>query len=382
MVDIIGPRKSVNYFLASTVHPSVYDKLINAGCYVVRWNVSSIPGGEAILDELEPESLTIGGGSTMGLRWLTLGYTCGFRNFHLHGLDSSFRIDPKRGKASHAYPDHQDAKTDWITFDGYQTRINFIGQVSDFLGWMGRLQHPDVEPISITVHGDGLLQSKFAEWKRRNPGKHEGREKPKMLTDDFIWPAGDVMGALAIREEVKSMDQFMAHVNNRRLAIQAGGNVGVYPAHLAQYFNHVHTFEPDMQNYICLSKNIDKNIGNVAAYHAALGDRIDTVGMIQAEPDNAGAIRISGEGDVPMRRIDDLKLDACDLIWLDIEGYEELALIGGTDTINRFRPAIIIEENSLPEKHGLNPGGARMWLEDHGYKAVLKIANDCLFLPC
>lgn len=172
MVDIVEADKRVTYFMASTVHPTVFDKVINAGCTVYRWNMSSIPGGEELLAEIEPDSLTIGGGSTMGLRWITLGYTNGFRKFHLHGMDSSFRIDEKRGKASHAYPDHQDAK-DWVNFDGFQTRPNFIGQVADFLGWLDRLKEKDVEPVSVKVYGEGLLQKKFFEWKALNPGAHE-----------------------------------------------------------------------------------------------------------------------------------------------------------------------------------------------------------------
>lgn len=172
MVDIVEADPRVTYFVASCVHPSVYDKLLGAGCTVYRWNSSSIPGGEELLGEIEPDYLIIGGGSTMGLRWLTLGYTLGFRKFHLHGLDSSFRLNHDRGRASHAYPDHQDEK-DWISFDGLPTRPNFIGQVADFIGWMDRLQLRDVEPVSIQVYGDGLLQRKFAEWKARNAGAHE-----------------------------------------------------------------------------------------------------------------------------------------------------------------------------------------------------------------
>ena len=175
MLDIIEADKRVTYFVASTVHPTVFDKLLNAGCTVYRWNMSAIPGGEELLDELEPDHLTIGGGSTMGLRWITLGYINGFRKFNLHGLDSSFRTDHLRGKASHAYPDHQDHK-DWVTFDGFQTRPNFIAQVIDFLGWLDRLKEPSVEPVAIKVFGDGLLQSRFKMWKENNPGAHESSD--------------------------------------------------------------------------------------------------------------------------------------------------------------------------------------------------------------
>lgn len=377
MVDIVEADPRVTYFLASIVHPTVYDKLLNAGCRVYRWNSSSVPGGEEVLDEIEPNALTIGGGSTMGLRWITLGYSIGFRSFHLHGMDSSFRK-----KSSHAYPDHQDAK-DWIGFEGYQTRPNFIGQVADFIGWMDRLQDADVEPVSIKVYGDGLLQSKFKEWKARNPGWHEGGKKPerKLLTDGFVWPASDKWAKAACLTEVKHMDQFLGHVRRRGVAVQAGGNVGVYPVHLAKHFNTVHTFEPDPANYACLSENIKKSSGRIAAYHAALGERDGTCGVLNPDAANAGAVQVSDAGTIPMRMIDSIGLPGCDLIWLDIEGYELNALKGAEKTIARFRPTIIVEEKpDLPVVHGLARLGVREWLEERGYNRTLTLNNDTLYL--
>ncbi len=38
MVDIVHADPRVTYFLASIVHPSVYDKLLDAGCRIYRWN--------------------------------------------------------------------------------------------------------------------------------------------------------------------------------------------------------------------------------------------------------------------------------------------------------------------------------------------------------
>lgn len=381
MRDIIEADPRVTYFVASVVDPSVYDKLVNAGCRIYRWNLSSIPGGEKLLGEIEPDYFLIGGGSTMGLRWIPLGYTLGFRKFHLHGLDSSFRIDPDLGRASHAYADHQDEK-DWINFEGYQTRPNFIGQVVDFIGWMERLKHPDVEPVEVNVLGDGLLQSKWKQWKERNPTAHDGSPKPALITDNFVWPVNDRDGAPSILSDAGHIADFMHHIHERRIAVQAGGNVGVYPAHLAQYFNAVHTFEPDPANYACLAKNIGENDGRIAAHNAALGAVSGTVSTEMFGDHNVGAVRVvEGGGDVEMRRIDDLYLPACDLIWLDIEGYELNALKGAASTIARFRPAVIIEENRLPEMHGLPVTGARDWLMSHGYEERARYGNDHLFKP-
>ena len=383
MADIIAADPRVTYFVATCVHPSVFDKLLDAGCLVYRWHCSSIPGGEELLDEIEPDYLMIGGGSTMGLRWITLGYNIGFRKFHLHGFDSSFR-----GKSSHAYPDHQDAK-DWIHFEGFSTRPNFIGQVVDFIGWMERLKDDDVDPVSIKVYGDGLLQEKFKQWKARNPGWHEGGPKPyrPLITDGFVWPKTDREGRFGALTDVRQMGAFLEHVKSREVVVQAGGNVGVYPAYLAKQFQYVHTFEPDPENYACLIKNIATCEGNIRTYNAALGAEEGVCGVSLEVADNCGTVRINGDGNIPMRTIDAMELPACDLIWLDIEGYELQALKGAEKTVEKFWPAIIIEDARhhnypvpLTEKHGIAPGAATEWLYDHGYIFAFLRGGDRMFL--
>ncbi len=390
MVDIVAADPRVTYFLASIVHPSVYDKLLDAGCVVYRWNITGIPGGDELLREIDPDTAIIGGGSTMGLRWITLGYSMGFRKFHLHGMDSSFRTyhpDGPHGRAgarersSHAYPDHQDAK-EWLSFDGRWTRVNFIAQVHDFLGWLERLKDEDVEPVELKVFGEGLLQDKFAAWKERNPGWHEGAPKPyrPLLTDGFVWPAKDRDGRFGTLADVRQMRRFLEHVKGKQVVVQAGGNAGVYPAYLAQHFEYVHTFEPDPDNYACLVQNIGKVPGNIRAYNAALGEANGTCGLRMNQLGNAGSMAVQGEGDIPVRTIDGLDLPACDLIWLDVEGYEVNVLKGAEKTIERFWPAVIIEQNGLATSYNVPAGAATEWLYEHGYIYALTQDNDRLFL--
>ena len=146
MADIVEKRKDVFYFLASTCHPKLFDKL--EGCQIGLWHPLGMPGIE---DIAEGAKHFIGGGTTMGLRWFNIGYFMGFRDFHAHGLDSSFR-----GNATHAYPDHTDGQGDTI-FMGYRTRLNFLQQVDDFRQTKILLRSMGDEP-SIRLFGEGLLQ--------------------------------------------------------------------------------------------------------------------------------------------------------------------------------------------------------------------------------
>lgn len=147
MADIVEARPDVFYFIGSTCHPKLFDKL--QGCNVGIWHPSGMPG----MNEIEGIDNLIGGGTTMGLRWLTIGYFMGFRDFHAHGLDSSFR-----GEQTHAYPDHTDGAGSLEMF-GYRTRINFIQQVSDWFGTKDMFnQLPDADRPKIRLFGEGLLQ--------------------------------------------------------------------------------------------------------------------------------------------------------------------------------------------------------------------------------
>jgi len=148
VAELITPHPDVTYFVASMCHPSVFDKLKD--CHVVLWHASNGPDCP-ITDLLDPDSVVIGGGTTIGLRWLNLGYVCGFRDFSFHGLDSSYR------ELRHAYEQPSD-QTDKVMAYGYETAIPLTVQVNCFLKMMERMKQPDVDPISVELHGDGLLQ--------------------------------------------------------------------------------------------------------------------------------------------------------------------------------------------------------------------------------
>jgi hypothetical protein len=54
-------------------------------------------------------------------------------------------------------------------------------------------------------------------------------------------------------------------------------------------------------------------------------------------------VHVSGNGLIPTIIIDDLNLPGCDLIQLDIEGYELNALLGAVKTIKKYKPVLCVE---------------------------------------
>ena len=68
---------------------------------------------------------------------------------------------------------------------------------------------------------------------------------------------------------------------------------------------------------------------------------------------------------------------AVDLIQLDIEGTEDMALIGAAVLISDHKPTIVIEEKPLPQ--GGDHLAARRLLESWGYKERARVHRDVIF---
>lgn len=154
LADIIERHPDVFYFLGSTCHPRVFDKL--QGCKIVLWHPLGV---QSVVMADKGARYFIDGGTTMGLRWISLGIFMGFRSFDAHGLDSSFR-----GDRTHAYPDYRDGLLP-MELCGYRTTLNFIQQVEDWRQCRdvyGSL--PDEDRPTIKLFGDGLLQHMDRTW--------------------------------------------------------------------------------------------------------------------------------------------------------------------------------------------------------------------------
>ena len=170
----------------------------------------------------------------------------------------------------------------------------------------------------------------------------------------------------------------------RRVVVQAGAYIGVWPKVLAKHFQTVYAFEPDPVCFSCFAQNTAE-LDNVVRLQAAVGDAPALVDLVRY-PTKAARQHVGGSGVLPTLRIDDLGLDTCDLIYLDTEGKEYRGLRGALDTIRCCRPIIAIEEQDLGERwFGEDPGAAVRMLEDLGYRIVDRQGRrgiDLVFAPC
>ena len=157
---------------------------------------------------------------------------------------------------------------------------------------------------------------------------------------------------------------------NRKLIVQAGGNCGVFPKQYSRLFNTVITFEPDPLHFVCLAYNVPEE--NVFKFQACLGNSTKTCGIDfnqELGVDNWGAKRTVSEGIVPQIILDSLQLNP-DVIHLDIEGYEGIALEGMVETIKRSHPLIVLETNDWGDSYGWPQSKIDEMLFDLGYQIV------------
>jgi FkbM family methyltransferase len=115
-------------------------------------------------------------------------------------------------------------------------------------------------------------------------------------------------------------------------------------------------FEPLKDVFIELEKNVEINSVDVVAYNVAIGNGEEIAGNSQGGMFSAG-----GDLKIKTKRLDDYSFDRVDLLKIDVEGFEHEVLKGAENTINKFKPRIIIETHSsalrmICDKYLLNHG--------------------------
>lgn len=161
----------------------------------------------------------------------------------------------------------------------------------------------------------------------------------------WVWPINDENSWKYQNEFGELPEKLLPYIKNKNIMVQAGGNCGYLLNSFTNHFNVIYTFEPDPVNFYCLNQNISSP--NVIKMQSCLGDKANTVNTQQLirpdRPNDTGGVHVSGEGYIPTIVLDNLNLPGCDLIQLDIEGYELKALNGAIETIKKYKPVLCIE---------------------------------------
>lgn len=177
------------------------------------------------------------------------------------------------------------------------------------------------------------------------------------------------------------IDHALTYDNRRRVVVQAGGHLGLWPSRLSQYYGQVLTFEPDPENWECLRRNV-AGLHNVHVTHGTLGERTGTASLGRKHQSTGGHyVKPAPSGSVPMFTLDSLGLPCLDALFLDVEGYEMAVLQGAAATIARTEPLLVCEENTAGQRYGHTPGDLARYLSQWGYTEVHRFKRDIVFAP-
>lgn len=208
----------------------------------------------------------------------------------------------------------------------------------------------------------------------------EVRDIPVDGETNWTWIKGDT-GAFTgpkIDWETSHKTKYFEYARKFDTIVTAGTNCGLYTRFYAKKFKHVYAFEPEPLAFYCMSINCQYE--NVVKLNAALGHGHGLVGINRARPggdaENVGMNTIAAPSNrfkIPMVTIDSLGLDECDIIQLDVEGFEQNAIIGGIETIKRFNPVIIAER--------FDGVANQKFMQEIGYKLVDVSKMDAIYIP-
>lgn len=137
------------------------------------------------------------------------------------------------------------------------------------------------------------------------------------------------------------------------IAVDIGAHCGTWTTVMAQYFQHVYSFEPNRKVFRNLSANLAlKNLTNVTEHMVGIGDREENLTYkIRSDEGGGNGFADLGKRDenetntciLPVKTLDSFNLQNVKLIKIDVEGFELQVLKGARETIRRCKPALALE---------------------------------------
>lgn len=179
--------------------------------------------------------------------------------------------------------------------------------------------------------------------------------------DRFIGKSLDYYGEWS-ESEINLLEHFLKRGDT---VIDIGANIGTHTVAFANFVGETGTvlaFEPQRLAFQMLCGNIAINcLTNVRCMQQAVGDAPGQTNAPIVNPHeqhNFGAVSLtnnhrSGEV-VDLVSIDSLNLNACNLIKIDVEGMEPGVIKGARETIEKFRPMLFVENNTIDKASATN----------------------------
>ena len=160
-------------------------------------------------------------------------------------------------------------------------------------------------------------------------------------------------------------------MNNWRVCLDIGSNIGQWTRPLSKKFESVICFEPNPHFIECFEKNITEN--NVTLWPYGLSDKEHT-----AHQDFNSTMLQQQDGDIKCRTLDSFGLTNVDFVKIDVDGFEIPLLNGSRKTLTKNNAVINIEMKR--DKRPDIVMECESILKELGYKFVQRTKSDEIWL--
>lgn len=176
-IKMLGlPNRKVEYLIASTIHPMYLDQL--KGYNVKLWHIFA--NDEEAQRVLPRGEWAITGGSSVGLRCMTLARFLGYTDLHIFGMDGSFSND---GTHTTKHPNSPSEKFE-TEYEGvkYLTTPSVLFCAKETWKELDQMQD-----VKATFYGEGLVQAMAKNYKP-NYGKQGliAFNRPELISKEYI----------------------------------------------------------------------------------------------------------------------------------------------------------------------------------------------------
>lgn len=166
-----------------------------------------------------------------------------------------------------------------------------------------------------------------------------------------------------------TMENALDLVKDWSVAIDGGAQIGRVANRLAEKFEKVYAVEIATENYECLVKNKKPNVIPIHGCLGVFGRGYSYKYEPDKHPESPVYRTINDRGPAPGIRIDELGLQSCGFIKLDLQGYDYYALLGADHTLRRFKPVLYFEyDPSCFERYGVHKNAHEIFLTALGYR--------------
>lgn len=155
--DILKHRDPIGYLLCSLCPPAAFDAV--KGRSVLLWHSwAGDEMNERISREFpERPVYQIGGGCTITLRLPYVGFTMGFRDFQLYGVDSCFYGEKQYAAPHRKYEAVIKTRVGGPDGKEFTTSPQMLEQALSFQAMMGDWDKCFKGQATLSVHGEGIL---------------------------------------------------------------------------------------------------------------------------------------------------------------------------------------------------------------------------------